>query len=282
MIRAIVLVLLAFAAATAAGAAPHAALAHPQDSLADGDHDGVNDPPHPDNDNCAGENSAYNPNQKDTDFDGLGDACDTDDDEDAVDDAIDNCPLQPNAAQTDADGDAAGDSCDADDDADGQSDSRDNCRFVPNADQADADGDGLGNACDDDTPGATTPPPGGTSAGPPDAVPPGVGLTLAPLHRAAELRAGLAVPVRCSERCTVSSRLTLRARDARRLRLGRVLGSGGAELDDAGETFVFVELPRSALRRIARARRVRATLQIDVTDAAGNDRTLTRRLTIRR
>ncbi|HEX2084588.1 MAG TPA: thrombospondin type 3 repeat-containing protein [Solirubrobacteraceae bacterium] len=282
MLRPTLLVLLAFACAVAATAAvPTAALAHPQDSLADGDHDGVNDPPHPDNDNCAGENAAYNPNQKDTDLDGLGDACDTDDDEDSVDDAVDNCPLNANAAQADADGDAAGDVCDADDDGDGSTDSRDNCRFVPNQGQADADGDGLGDACDDSTPGGRTRPPG-DPGGPPDVAAPEIRLPVATRHRTAELGAGLAVPVWCSERCTVSTTLTLSRRDARRLGLrGRVLGSGGAELDDQGETFVFVDLARRALRRL-RARSVRATLRVEVADAAGNRRTLSRRLTIRR
>jgi hypothetical protein len=69
-------------------------------------------------------------------------------------------------------------------------------------------------------------------------------------------------------------------RDARRLRLsGRTLGSGGAELEDAGETFVFVDLPRSMLQRMRGS--VRAVLRLDVADAAGNRRTITRRITIR-
>ncbi len=79
----------------------------------------------------------------------------------------------------------------------------------------------------------------------------------------------------------MGSKLTVSARDARRLRLGsRTLGSGGAELDDAGETFVFVELPRAALARVRRS--VRAVLTLDVADAAGNRRTMTKRITIRR
>ena len=282
MLRPALLVLLASACVATAGVAlPTAALAHPQDSLADGDHDGVNDPPHPDGDNCAGENAAYNPTQRDTDSDGLGDACDTDDDDDAVDDAVDNCPLMANAAQADADGDAAGDVCDADDDGDGLSDSRDNCRFVPNADQADADRDGLGDACDEAAPGGPPrPPPGG---GPPDTTAPTSRVPVAYRHRTAELRAGLAVPVTCSERCTVSATLTVSARDARRLRLGRrVLGSGGAELDDAGETFVFIDFPRRAMTRLRAGAGLRVRLRVEIADVAGNRRTLTRRITIRR
>ena len=283
MLRSALFVVLALGCAgMATFALPSVAIAHPQDSALDGDHDGINDPPF-DRDNCAGENAAYNPNQRDTDADGLGDACDSDDDEDTVDDAIDNCPLNPNAAQTDTDSDAAGDACDADDDGDGITDSRDNCRFAPNANQADADADGLGNACDDSTPGGpprgngTAPPPGT-----PDTVAPQVSLPVGTRHHKRALGAGLAVPVSCSERCTVSTTLTVSRRDARRMGLrGRVLGSGGAELDDAGDTFAFIDLARGALRRLRGRSSLRATLRVEVADTAGNRRTLTRRITIR-
>jgi hypothetical protein len=279
MLRSTLLILLVFACAAAGTVAlPAVAAAHPQDSALDGDHDRVNDPPFGP-DNCAGEDGAYNPNQQDTDFDGRGDACDTDDDEDGVDDAVDNCPVDVNESQRDTDGDSIGDNCDIDDDGDGLSDSRDNCRFVPNRDQADANGDGLGDACDEDAPGPTPPTGGPGAPGPPDTTPPTVRVAVPAVHRVAELGAGLAVPVTCSERCTVTSTLLLPRRVARRLRVKPAFGLGAAELDAAGETFVFIDLPRSALRRV---RRVTARLTVTVADAAGNRRTLTRRLTIRR
>lgn len=261
----LVLTLLACLATAAIGAAP-AALAHPQDSAFDADHDGIDDPPLPENDNCAGEDAAYNPAQTDTDFDGRGDACDTDDDGDTVDDAVDNCPLIENAAQADSDGDATGDVCDVDDDGDGLADSRDNCRFEFNPDQTDADGDGLGNACDEAAPGTPTQPSGG-----PDGVAPVVSVLVPARHRRAELGAGLAVPVTCSERCTITSTLSAR---------GKVLGRGSAELDGAGDTFVFLDVSRTVLRRLRRP--LRAALRVEVADPAGNRSTLTRRLTIRR
>ncbi|HEX8084021.1 MAG TPA: thrombospondin type 3 repeat-containing protein [Solirubrobacteraceae bacterium] len=282
--RALPLLLAALLAGAAPAVLPGAAAAHPADSAIDQDHDGVQDPPF-DDDNCAGENGAYNPQQEDVDKDGLGDACDTDDDGDGIDDAADNCPVNFNAQQADLDGDAQGDSCDTDDDGDGLQDGRDNCRFVHNPGQADADRDGLGDACDQSTPQTPRQPPGGTDPpptvpGPPDTTAPEIAVSLARRHRAEELGAGLAVPVSCSERCTVASTLTVSKRDARRLRLRgtTTFGSGGAELEDAGDTFVFVELPHAALRRVRG--RVRAVLTIEVADAAGNRRTMTKRITI--
>lgn len=49
-----------------------------------------------------------------TDGDGLGNACDPDDDNDTVLDGVDNCPLVANTNQKDSDGDGKGDACDPD------------------------------------------------------------------------------------------------------------------------------------------------------------------------
>ena len=56
-----------------------------------------------------------NPDQRDTDGDGQGDACDslTDSDGDGVVDSADNCPAVSNPDQRDTDGDGQGDACDA-------------------------------------------------------------------------------------------------------------------------------------------------------------------------
>ncbi|MBI4238107.1 MAG: thrombospondin type 3 repeat-containing protein [Deltaproteobacteria bacterium] len=101
-------------------------------------------------DNCAG---LWNYNQLDSDSDGSGNACETDDDNDTITDASDNCPLLNNADQADFDSDGTGDACDSDADGDSVADSIDNCLGLNDADQGDSDGDGEGDPCDVDDDG---------------------------------------------------------------------------------------------------------------------------------
>ena len=83
----------------------------------------------------------------DNDGDNIGDNADADDDNDGLNDTDDAFPLDPSET-LDTDGDGIGNNADADDDGDGIEDTIDNCQFVANPDQADADGDGVGTACD--------------------------------------------------------------------------------------------------------------------------------------
>ncbi len=105
--------------------------------------------------------------QKNSDGDIQGDACDSDDDGDGVNDTTDKCPLIFNPDQADTDGDGKGNLCDncpnvsnasqTDTDGDKIGDPCDNCSTVANPDQLNADGDSSGNACDTDDDNDTVP-----------------------------------------------------------------------------------------------------------------------------
>jgi hypothetical protein len=95
-------------------------------------------------DNCP---AVANANQADADSDGIGDACDPDNDNDGVNDMADNCPLTPNPGQADRDGDRAGDACDNDADGDGVLDAADQCLATPTGEVANAKGCAITDLC---------------------------------------------------------------------------------------------------------------------------------------
>jgi len=301
LVAAVIAAALAGPAPVALG--PQVAAAHPEPGDVDGD--GVRD----EFDNCP---EARNGDQGNTDGDAFGDRCDTDADADTVTnsvpyldrgddncplvanldqkpaaadprfgeacyvdtdtdghpDPLDNCPAVANAGQADYDFDRTGDICDPDDDEDGEFDTADNCPLTYNYDQADADGDGIGTACDS---AETVPPPPGTVA---DRTAPALALSSARVARMAELGSGLAVKVRCNEACAIRGQLS-----AGRL---KTVASGTATLAGPGTTYVFMRFKRGMARKLGRSLPVRAQLKLIAADAAGNSRTATRRLKLRR
>jgi len=108
-------------------------------AFSDTDGDGVANS----SDNCP---EAANPDQLDSNSDGVGDVCD-DTDGDTIMDNVDNCKEDANADQADFNEDGMGDACD-DTDGDGFNDDVDNCVYIRSSRQFDQDEDGLGDYCD--------------------------------------------------------------------------------------------------------------------------------------
>ena len=288
-----------------------AVAAHPEPG--DNDGDGVKD----EVDNCI---NIRNGDQRDTDGDRLGDACDEDSDGDGYfndgREPADNCPQVANPDQStnpcledpDGDsvptyrdncfdvhnpdqrnndlrlqyGDAEGDACDPDDDGDGRFDAADNCPLTENPDQTDADGDGLGYMCDaDDTPNAAAG--GGGPAGPEaDKTAPRVSISSGRRQRLATVEGGLVVRLTCSEACAGTVQLTAGRALARRLGASSagVLGRGAARLERSASTYAFVRLPKAVKRKIWKRSRTRLTLRAEVVDRAQNVTHVVRTVTL--
>jgi hypothetical protein len=126
---------------------------------------------------------------------------------------------------------------------------------------------------------ATTVVPPPPAADPPPVLALAVG-TPPKLRRA--LRRGVAAVVGCTEGCAVGARLKLRARNARRLKLPRVVARGSRRLASAGAGTIRLRFTRPARRRLARLRRVKLTLNATATDSAGQRDARRARVTLKR
>lgn len=95
-------------------------------------------------DNCK---YRYNPDQKDSNWDGRGDIC-MDDDKDWIIGYYDNCIYISNKDQKDVNNNGVWDVCEFDKDKDWIFDSIDNCITTVNSEQEDSDKDWIGDICD--------------------------------------------------------------------------------------------------------------------------------------
>ena len=101
------------------------------------------------------------------------------------------------------------------------------------------------------------------------------------------LKRGLAVALRCSEKCVATAEAWLSGSTARRLKLSRgarrrIARRSGIALAAGTRKGVALRLTRSARARLARAGSVTLTVRITVADSARNRRVVSRRVMLRR
>ena len=220
-------------------------------------------------DNCYG---VPNPDQRNSDSDPAGDACDADDDQDGVLDAATTAGRSRTLTSSTTTGTRYGNACYKDTDGDGHIDEEDNCKRTRNADQtgprrrrdrrrvrcrrrprrardardncprnankeqADADGNGLGDACDPNSSLATEfVAPASTAVDTvKDRIAARVTLSSPRCSAPRDARGGMPASVRCSEACSVSARLRSPRRRQARSSARRVVASGEAALEGPG------------------------------------------------
>ena len=113
-----------------------------------------------------------------------------------------------------------------------------------------------------------------TPAGPPTP-PPAVAALAATVKApakaklAAALAGKLAVPVDCSAACRVAARVELKKAAARKLGVPAVIARGSRNLAGAGRASVKLAFASKARKKLRKARRVVATLVVEVRDATG-------------
>jgi hypothetical protein len=131
----------------------------------------------------------------------------------------------------------------------------------------------------------TTQTPASTPQLPPrDTTPPILGVTVAAQKLGKVIAKGLTEIVSCNEACSIASALTVDAKTAKKLHIARtlVVGRAKATLTAAGKTTLKVKLSRKAQKALKKASKVKLTLRTTAKDAAGNVRTVTKRVTLKR
>jgi hypothetical protein len=110
---------------------------------------------------CGGDGSTEEPLECEEGTVEVDGQCLADTDGDEVPDEADNCPDTPNPEQTDSNEDGVGDACseveEEDTDGDGVLDETDNCPQTANPEQLDHDGNGIGDACEEQDGSSSSP-----------------------------------------------------------------------------------------------------------------------------
>ena len=127
-----------------------------------------------------------------------------------------------------------------------------------------------------------TPPPPPPPPPPSDTTAPGVTIKISPPRLALALKNGVPARLACNEACQARVQLKLAAATAARLKLPAVVGTASKALAAGAASKVTVKLKPAAKRKLAKLRSVRLTLVVTAKDAAGNVRTASKGLTLRR
>jgi len=121
---------------------------------------------------------------------------------------------------------------------------------------------------------------------PRDSIPPIIVLGVRARRLGAVLRTGLLVTVACNEACTADATLTLGRALARRYGLPSrrplVVARRTTRMPAGARRTLTLKLSARTVRALRRARRVRLALRVTARDAAGNTRTSTKAVSLRR
>lgn len=130
-------------------------------------------------------------------------------------------------------------------------------------------------------------PPAAPAGAAPDRTPPRIVVRVTARQRLRTLlRRGIRVSVACSEACNLRTQALIGRRTARRRQAVMstliLAGRDTGQLSASGRRVLTIRLRRAAKQRLMRARRPLLAAKVTASDAAGNTRATTRRISVRR
>lgn len=210
-----------------------------------------------------------------------------DGDGDGVPDSSDNCPAAANTDQRNSDGDAQGDACDPDEDNDGVADANDVCPTTHAATEngCPATGAGAGGAGGGGEGGGG----GGGAAGPTLAqLIASVGHEIAQAAKALSKCGTTGLLKGCTDRFAaleagkVVEQVTAPAAAGAGAAAKLVIAKGSRAIPAAGTYAVKIKATKKGRKLLKKARRLKATLTITFTDADGNVAKKSKKLVLKR